>query len=70
MDAKLAVVSSQNPWCGWLKRAANTEENEVHFKLTKKYLKLILADEEKGEEEGEFEELAEVMEVKRKIESI
>jgi len=35
----------------------------------KKYLKLILADEEEGEEEGEFEELAEVMEVKRKIES-
>ena len=35
----------------------------------KKYLKPILADEQEGEVEGEFEEPAEVKEVKRKIES-
>ena len=34
-----------------------------------KYLKLILADEEEGKEEGEFEEPAEVKELKHKIES-
>ena len=42
----------------------------MHFKPMKKYLKLILADEEEGEEEGKFEELVEVMEVKRKFGSI
>ena len=40
------------------------------MKLMKKYLKLILADEEVGEEEGEFEEPAEVKELKRKIELV
>jgi len=35
-----------------------------------KYLKRILADEEEGEEEGEFEEPAEVKELKRKIELV
>ena len=34
-----------------------------------KYLKPMHADEEEGEEEGEFEEPAEAKEVKRKIES-
>jgi hypothetical protein len=46
------------------------KKNEVYFKLMEKYLKLILADEEEGEEEGEFEEPAELKEVKRKIESV
>ena len=35
-----------------------------------KYLELMPADEGGGEEEGEFEEPAEVKKVKRKIESI